>query len=57
MILEILSKLTLDIMNKGLGITKVFLKEDFEYWLYDWNDNLVATLMFSPLKAKNAMEK
>ena len=57
MILEILSQLTLDIMNKGLGITKVFLKEDFEYWLYDWNDNLVATLMFSPLKPKNAMEK
>ena len=54
---EIPSKLTSNIVNNSLGISKVFLKEGFEFWLCDWSSILVAALMLSQSEADSAIEK
>ena len=36
-----------NIVNKNLGIPKVFLEKNLESWSHNWNDALVAVLIMS----------
>lgn len=56
MVLRVLSKLILDIFNKDLRCSKVFLEENFEVKSCDRSGALVATLILNPSKANKAIE-
>lgn len=45
LLLGVFAKLALDIVYKSLKILKLLLKENFVFWLCDWNSVLVAILM------------
>lgn len=51
LVLEILSKFTLDIINKNLEVSKVLLKKVFKVWLYDKSGTFIVALILSSLKA------
>ena len=57
LILGIFSKLTLDIVNKSLGISEVFSKKDFEFRSCDQSGTLMTILILSLSKADGAMRK
>lgn len=47
---------TLDVDNKNLEITKVFLEKNFKLWLYDKNSALVAEFMLGLSKNNNVIK-
>lgn len=47
MILGVLSKLTLDAINKNLGVSKVFWEKNFEVKLCDMSSVFVAALILA----------
>lgn len=57
LILEVLSKLIPNIVNKGLRISKVFSKEGFEFRPYNGSNVFVMALVLSPYKADDAPEE
>ena len=57
LVLGVRSKLTPDIINKGLRISKVFMEEGFKFWQRDWSGALVAVLVLSSSEAYSATEK
>ena len=57
LILEVFSKLILNIANKNLRISKVFLKEGFKVRPCNKSDTLVIAFMLSPPKTNSAIEE
>ena len=55
--LRVSSKLTPYVADKGLKISKVFLKKSLEVRPYDWNDTLIVALLLDQSKIDGAMEK
>lgn len=51
LILRVSFKLTLDALNKVLGVFKVLLQESFKVKLYDRSVTFLATLMLSLIEA------
>lgn len=47
-------KTTLDVINKGLRVFKIFLEESFEIRTYDKNNVFVIALILGPFEADNA---
>lgn len=56
MILGVLSKLILKVVNKGLGVTKVFSEKHFEVRPFDKIGGFVVALILSPSEADGATE-
>ena len=52
----VLSKLTLNIINKDLKISKIFLKKDFKIRLYDKSNILMAMLMLGTFETNNVIK-
>ena len=57
LVLGVSSKLTLDAINKGLGVSEVLLEEGLELWLHDWSGTFVAALILGLSKADNTMKE
>lgn len=57
MILGIFLKLILDIINKGLKISKILSKKDFNFWLYNKSDVLGAVLVLNSPKTNSDIKK
>ena len=55
--LKIFSKLTPNILNKGLRTSKVSIKEGFKLRPYDKSSALMVTLLLSSSKAAGATKK
>ena len=56
-VLGVPSKLTLDAINKGLGVSEVFLEESFGIRLHDWSGAVMAVLVLGPSEANNITKK
>lgn len=57
MVVEVSTELALDIINKSLKISKVFLKCDFKIRLHNKSSTLVVILILGLLKANNTIKK
>ena len=57
LVLGVSSKITLNIVDKNLGISKVFLKEDFEFKIYNWSDAFAAAIILGPFENDNIIKK
>ena len=57
LILRVLFKLTLDIIDKGLRVSKVFLKKGLKIKLRNWSSALVAALVLGLSEADRATEE
>ena len=55
--LKVSFKLILDIDNKGLKISRIFLKKDFELWLYNKNDILIVVFIINLSKNNSIIKK
>lgn len=55
--MEVFFELTLDIVNKSLEISEIFLEKDFEIELYNKNGALVIAIMLGPPDANSAIKK
>ena len=57
MILRVVFELILDIVDKGLKIFKILLKESFNVKLGDKNGALMTAIILDLVKADNTIEK
>ena len=57
LVLRVFFKLTPDIFNKGLRISKVFSEKGFKFGLFDMSGALMVILMLSLSEANSAMKK
>ena len=57
LVLGVPFKLTPDAINKGLGVSKIFLKEDLKLWPRDQNVALVAMLVLGQSNTDSATEQ
>ena len=57
MVLEVSSKLALNAIDKGLGVSKIFLEEGFELWPHNRSGTLMTALVLGPSEADSAIKK
>ena len=57
LVLGVPSKLVPDLIDKGLGVPKVFLKKGLKLWLYNWSGAFVTALMLGSFEAGGAAEE
>ena len=57
LVLEVLSKLTLDAIDKGLGVSKILLEESLELWPHDRDGAIVAAFVLGPSETDDAAEE
>ena len=57
MVLGVFSKLTLDAINKGLGLPEVFLEKGLELWPCDWSSAFMVALVLDPSKTDSTTKK
>lgn len=57
LVLEIFSKLVLNIVNQSFRISKIFLKKSFELKLHDEDNALLAMFILSLLQVNNTIKK
>lgn len=56
MVLRVHFKLTLNVINKSLEISEVFLEKSFEFKLYDRSGTLIPVIMLGSFEANSATE-
>ena len=57
MVLAVSSKLTPDIINKGLKVSKIYLEKSLELWPSNQSDALIAVLVLGSFEADGTTEK
>ena len=57
LVLKVFLKFTLDIINKSLKISKIFLKQGFKFWPYNKTDIVIIIGILSSLKIDNIIKK